>query len=68
MIFESKEIGRWKFLAQGVGVPPTDFELVQMTAAVGTLSSNTITFKNPFSQDIQVRVELRNENDSEECF
>ncbi len=28
MIFESKEIGRWKFLAQGVGVPPTDFELV----------------------------------------
>ncbi len=39
-----------------------------MTAAVGTMNSNTITFKNPFSQDIQVKIELKGDNDTEESF
>lgn len=35
---------------------------------MGSMSTNTITFKNPFSQDIQVKVELKNESEIDEPF
>jgi hypothetical protein len=28
IVFESKELGSWKFMVFGIGVPPTDFETV----------------------------------------
>ena len=38
----------------GVGVPPTDFDAVTITSVVGKTQSKTLTFKNPFSQEIIV--------------
>ena len=28
IVFESKELGCWKYMVFGIGIPPTDFDIV----------------------------------------
>lgn len=52
VVFESKELGSWKYMVFGIGVPPTDFDVVQMSSVINKTGSKTITFRNPFSHEI----------------
>lgn len=52
--FVSKELGNWKYMVLGIGVPPTDFESVSINSVIGKTASKTISFKNPFLNDITV--------------
>lgn len=54
IVFSSKELGTWKFMVFGIGVPPTDFDTVNINSVINKTGSKTISFRNPFSTEINV--------------
>ena len=61
IVFRSKSLGSWKYMIFGIGVPPTDFELVKISAFLLKPQSQMISFKNPFQTDILIQIELEQE-------
>ncbi|EKX37711.1 hypothetical protein GUITHDRAFT_116187 [Guillardia theta CCMP2712] len=68
--FSHPQAGKWEFAVSGTGGPPEMFAAVEVSAAVGEMSSNVVTFKNPLKRDLVVNVSLRGEEEEEEggCF
>lgn len=54
----TNEIGKWKFLVFGVGIPPTKFEPQLISVGLNKDFSTTVHFKNPFKETINVTVSL----------
>lgn len=52
--FQTESIGRWDYLAFGIGTPPTQFEPKIVTIGLNKDFSSVILFKNPFKDPIQV--------------
>ena len=59
--FYSKELGCWKYILFGIGVPPTDFETTTINSIIKKPTSKTISFKNPFDTEICVQIVLESE-------
>ncbi len=34
IIFKSKELGNWKYMVFGIGIPPTDFDTVNISSMI----------------------------------
>ncbi|KAL4497051.1 hypothetical protein ABPG72_002207 [Tetrahymena utriculariae] len=62
--FQTETIGRWDYLAFGMGIPPTQFEPKIVTIGLNKDFSSVILFKNPFKDQIQVNILLESEDDS----
>ena len=58
VIFESEEIGHWYFMVFGVGLPPTKFEPIIMSSGLHKDLTQSINFKNPFKDNINVTITL----------
>lgn len=58
VIFESEEIGHWYFMVFGVGLPPTKFEPIIMSSGLHKDLTQSINFKNPFKENINVTITL----------
>ena len=58
IIFESDDIGQWKFQVYGEGQAPQDFEPLTVAGSLNKDVSGHIRFKNPFKQDITVNVSM----------
>jgi hypothetical protein len=56
--FENPEVGKWVYLAKGIGLQPTEPRKVSVVSQVHRATSSTLTFKNPFLQNIQAMVIL----------
>lgn len=54
--FSTNEIGKWKYLVFGVGIPPTKFETRVVSVGLNKDYSSTIHFKNPFKEAISVTI------------
>lgn len=50
--FITENIGRWEYLAFGMGIPPTTFEPKIVTIGLNKEFSSVILFKNPFKDPI----------------
>ena len=61
IVFDSEEIGRWTFMAYGVGQPPTKFEEKVITGSLNKDFSSVIVFKNPFKEGITISVTMSTE-------
>lgn len=66
--FVSQEIGKWRYLVFGVGVPPTKFEPRVVSIGLNKDFSSTIHFKNPFKETINVTITLEADKDNQEVF
>ena len=60
---ETEGIGKWQYLVYGIGLPPTQYEIKQITGALNKDHSTTINFKNPFKENIVVNVIIQYEDD-----
>lgn len=58
MVFETEEIGSWKYLIFGKGIPPTKYEPKTVTIGLNKDHTTLINFKNPFKDIITCRVFL----------
>lgn len=54
IVFKSRELGNWKYMVFGRGVPPTDFELVTISSLLKKAANKIFQFKNPFENEISV--------------
>jgi hypothetical protein len=50
--------GEWTFLAEGVGEPPSQLEVVEIEARVREATTHVIAFRNPFPSQLDVEVTL----------
>jgi len=58
---QTAEIGKWKYLAFGIGIPPTKFEPRLMSVGLNKDYSTIIHFKNPFKENINITITLEAE-------
>ena len=68
LVFKSKELGNWKFMVFGKGVPPTDFDLVTISSLLNKPSNKIIQFRNPFDNEISVQVLLEEKTKGRDVF
>ena len=68
IVFSSSDLGDWKYMVFGIGVPPTDFETTTISSSIGKAASKTITFRNPFNNDINVSISLDGDEKNSELF
>ncbi|KAL4498636.1 hypothetical protein ABPG72_019754 [Tetrahymena utriculariae] len=64
----TQEIGKWKFLTFGIGIPPTKFEPRLISVGLNKDFSTTIHFKNPFKENINVTITLEATGENKEVF
>ena len=58
VLLSQAKVGKWVYLAKGVGLQPTEPRKVSVVSQVHRATSSTLTFKNPFLQNIQAMVIL----------
>lgn len=58
----SSRLGDWVFKVRGRGLPPTEMNSIDISAAVGESNSIQIPFKNPFRENINVEVNIQGED------
>jgi len=66
--FETDDIGSWKYLAFGQGIPPTKFETQIISGALNRDVSATINFKNPFKESINIYIDIEGSDESLDVF
>lgn len=57
----STKLGDWVFKLKGKGLPPTEMNSIDISAAVGESNSIQIPFKNPFRENINIEVQILGE-------
>ena len=68
IVFSSTDLGDWKYMVFGIGIPPTDFEATTISSSIGKKASKTITFRNPFNNDINVNISLEGDEKNSKLF
>ena len=68
IVFHTNELGKWRYLTFGIGIPPTKFEPIVVSVGLNKDYSSTIHFKNPFKENINVYVTMESEGQSQEVF
>jgi len=58
LIFKNPSVADWEFHVQGGGIPPTLMPQALFYAPLGRSVSDTVAFRNPFSQEISISVSL----------
>ena len=66
--FETDDIGTWKYLAFGQGIPPTKFETQIISGALNRDVSATINFKNPFKEAINIYIDIEGSPESLDVY
>jgi len=59
VIFETGEIGNWKFLLFGSGDPPTPFAEQVLMGSLHKEDSGLVNFANPFRSQIMVSLNIK---------
>ena len=59
LLFESKEIGRWRFIVLGLGTPPDKFPATLISCPVDKDLTQIVNFRNPLREEIPVQIALR---------
>ena len=67
-MFDTDEIGKWSYLAFGQGIPPTKFDIQNVSGSLNRDSSAMINFKNPFKDPINVSLTLEANEESKKVF
>lgn len=68
IIFFSQELGKWRYLVFGIGIPPTKFPERVVSVGLNKDFSSTIHFKNPFKEVINITIHMETDEDSKEVF
>ena len=67
IIFTSNnKIGDWVFNVTGKGIHPKQMDKIYIHSYVGGVASNSIIFKNPFKEKIEINIKIDDINNEEE--
>jgi hypothetical protein len=59
IVFETKDVGNWKYLLFGSGDPPTSFEELVLMGSLHKEDSGIINFANPFKTNIMINISIK---------
>lgn len=68
IVFETNEIGNWKFLLFGAGDPPTPYDELVMMGSLYKEDSGIINFTNPFKANITIMISIKKDDHSHDVI